>query len=83
MMSAAVGRAERRNDSVLPAQSWNSSQTRTGFSLVWMASAIWPTVERGIARTEAMTPQKLMKSRLDTPLLSSSWYNQPGSSFMC
>jgi hypothetical protein len=49
--SAAVGRPARRNDSVLPAQSWNSSQTSVGFSPLAIASAIFATALRGSANT--------------------------------
>jgi hypothetical protein len=72
MMSAALGRPERRNDSELPAQSWNSSQTSVGFGFVSIASAIADAIDFGSASTEAITPQKLRNWRRETPRLSSS-----------
>jgi hypothetical protein len=75
-MSATVGRAARKNDSVLPAQSWNSSQTKVGFSLSSMALAIFAPSDLGRARTEAMRPQKPRKSLRETPRLSSSLTNR-------
>ena len=55
---------------------------QTGFSLVSIASAILARPWRGIARTDVMTAQKPMKSRRDTPRLSSSSTNQLCSSGM-
>ena len=72
MISATVGRLERRNDSVLPAQSWNSSHTRVGFSAVSMAAAICAAKLRGRARAEAVAAQNPRNSRRDTPRAASS-----------
>src|ERR1700693_4994726 len=82
MTSAAVGRSARRKDSVLPAQSWNSSQTSTGFSVLAISAAILAPTLLGSARAEAMTPQKPMNSRRETPLRSSSLKNQLFESFI-
>src|ERR1035438_5411776 len=78
-MSATVGLVALRNDSVFPAQSWNSSQTMTGFSAFRTASAILAPKTFGRASAVAITPQKLTKSRRETPRCSSSVSNQdPG-----
>ncbi len=81
-MSATVGRAARRNDSVFPQQSWNSSQTRTGFSAFWIPAAMAAAADRGRASTAAMAEQKPMKSRRETPRASSSCRNQLSDSLM-
>src|SRR5450759_2388090 len=78
-MSATVGLVALRNDSVFPAQSWNSSHTMTGFSAFRTASAILAPKTLGRARAVAITPQKLTNSRRDTPRWFSSISNQdPG-----
>src|SRR5450830_1050842 len=82
MTSAAVGRSARRKDSELPAQSWNSSQTITGFSVFAISEAILAPTLLGSARAEAMTPQKPMNSRRETPRRSSSLKNQLFESFI-
>ena len=64
---------------MLPAQSWNSSQTSTGFSVFWTSAAIRAPTVLGRASAEAMTVQKPMNSRRDTPRRSSSCRNQPSS----
>ncbi len=75
-MSAVVGREARRNDSVFPQQSWNSSQTRTGFSVFWSALATCADSEAGRASAEVITVQNPRNSRRDTPRLLSSPTNQ-------
>ena len=50
MISATLGEPERRNDSVLPAQSWNSSQTTIGFFTVCSALAMVVAAEAGIEK---------------------------------
>ena len=75
-MSATVGRAARRNDSVFPQQSWNSSQTRIGFSVCWMALATCAESEAGRASAEVITVQKPRNSRRETPRRRSSSMNQ-------
>ena len=79
---AAVGREARRNDSVFPQQSWNSSQTRTGFSVFWISAAMASAADRGRASTAAMAEQKPTKSRRETPRDSSSCWNQLSDSLM-
>jgi hypothetical protein len=75
-MSTALGRLARRKDSVLPQQSWNSSQTRTGFSVFLTASAMTAAAERGSASIDAMAAQKPTKSRRETPRVFSSETSQ-------
>ena len=52
MISATVGRDARRNDSVFPAQSWNSSQTSVGFAAVSTAFAMRLPKTLGRARAD-------------------------------
>src|SRR5271165_3626454 len=72
MRSATVGWVARRKDSVLPAQSWNSSQTRTGLGLFSTASAIARPAVSGSPRTAAIDAQNPKKSRREMPRCSSS-----------
>src|SRR5512142_2269405 len=75
-MSATGGRAARGHASVFPQQSWNSSQTSTGFSAPWMAWATFAESAAGRASAEVMTVQNPRNSRRDTPRRSSSSMNQ-------
>src|SRR5512141_1410725 len=75
-MSATVGRLARRNDSVFPAQSWNSSQTSTGRSVSPIAVAIFLPTVFGSARAVAITEQNPRKFLRETPRRSSSSRNQ-------
>jgi hypothetical protein len=67
-----VGFVARRNDSVLPAQSWNSSQTTTGFTFFSSAAAILAPADRGSESAAATPAQKVKKLRRETPRLASS-----------
>jgi hypothetical protein len=73
MMSAALGRPERRNDSELPAQSWNSSQTSVGFGFVSIASAIADAIDFGSASTEAIISSSSGKGSVDHAIVVPPW----------
>ena len=68
MRSATVGWPARRSDSVLPAQSWNSSQTRIGLASSSTAAAIAGPAVSGSPRTAAIDAQNVRKSRREMPL---------------
>ena len=68
---------------MLPAQSWNSSQTSTGFSVFCdLGGDPGAATLLGRARAEAITPQKPMNSRRETPRRPSSLKNQLFESFI-
>src|SRR3974377_953170 len=72
MRSATVGWVARSKDSVLPAQSWNSSHTRIGRASFSIAAAIAGVAVSGRPRTAAIEAQKPRKSRREMPRCSSS-----------
>src|SRR5208282_1283947 len=71
-MSATVGWLARRNDSELPQQSWNSSQTRIGFASCSIAAAMARVAASGSPRTAAIDAQNPMNSRREMPRSLSS-----------
>src|SRR5574342_1217854 len=75
-MSAAAGRPARRKDSVFPQQSWNSSQTRTGFLAFSSAPAIRGANAAGSASADAIAEQNPMKSRRERPRSAHASVNQ-------
>src|SRR6266498_1481780 len=60
-----------RSDSVQPVHSWKCSQTIDGFFLPTF-SAIFSPAQAGRPTAAAAAEQTLMKSRRETPLVSSS-----------
>ena len=62
---------------MFPAQSWNSSQTRIGFSVRSTASAICAAAVSGSASAAAIVAQKPRNSRRFTPRCASSVANHP------